>query len=273
MPGVSPKEIAQEILARADVRLDGMRPWDLRVHRDDFYPRVLRHGSLGLGETYMDGCWDSEALEECISHLLSSGVEAPDSQNWHLAWRYLLASAFNRQTRTRSKKVAEQHYDLGNELYRNMLGRHMVYTCARWKGASNLNEAQETKLRYVCETLGLQPGMHLLDIGCGWGGLSQFAAERYGVRVTGITLSREQLEFGRALCADLPVELRLQDYRDIREKFDRVVSLGMFEHVGCKNYRTFFKMVRASLGPGGLFYLSSIGTSASVRTTDPWIEK
>ncbi len=265
--------MTRRILALADVTVDGTRPWDLAVYNEDFYARLLRLGSLGLGEAYMDGWWDCHRLDEFFCRIFSAGLEGHGARNWSFAWRYLLASALNRQTRTRARQVAEQHYNLGNQLYQHMLDRRMVYTCARWDHASRLDEAQEVKLHFVCQNLGLRPGMHLLDIGCGWGSLALFAVQKYGVRVTGITLSREQLQLGQQMCAHLPIELRLQDYRDLLGTFDRIASLGMFEHVGYKNYRTFFEVAHRSLAPGGLFLLSTIGSTRSVRTTDPWIEK
>jgi cyclopropane-fatty-acyl-phospholipid synthase len=273
MFGGNARDAAQKILALADVRVDGGRRWDITVHNEDFYTRLLRLGSLGLGESYMDGWWDCQALDEFFCHILSAGLQRGAAHNWRFAWRYLVATVLNRQTRARSRQVAEQHYDLGNQLYQNMLDRRMVYTCARWHHASCLDEAQEVKLDFVCQQLGLRAGMHLLDIGCGWGSLAQFAVQKYGVRVTGITLSREQLQLGEEMCANLPIELRLQDYRDLRGTFDRIASLGMFEHVGYKNYRTFFELAHHSLSPGGLLFLSTIGSTQSVRMTDPWIEK
>jgi cyclopropane-fatty-acyl-phospholipid synthase len=273
MLGRDPKDIAQKILALADVRLDGTRPWDVAVHNADLYARLVRLGSLGLGESYMDGWWDCQALDEFFCRILSAGLDRDPIHYLRFAWRYLTASTFNRQTRTRSHRVADQHYDAGNLLYQNMLDRRMVYTCARWDHASCLDEAQEVKLDFVCQKLDLHAGMHLLDIGCGWGSLARFAAQKYGVHVTGITLSHEQVQLGQEMCADLPIELRLQDYRDLHGTFDRIASLGMFEHVGYKNYRTFFEIAHRSLSPGGLFFLSTIGTTHSVRTTDAWIEK
>jgi cyclopropane-fatty-acyl-phospholipid synthase len=185
----------------------------------------------------------------------------------------MFAAVFNRQTKLRAKSVAKRHYDLGNELYQNMLDRRMVYSCGRWEHASNLDQAQEAKLDFVCRQLRLQPEMTLLDIGCGWGGLAKFAAERYGAKVTGVTISREQMEWAQHLCEGLRVEIRLKDYRDVTGTFDRVASLGMFEHVGYKNYRRFFELVRRVLRPGGSFYLSTIGANRSARSTDPWIDK
>lgn len=267
------KERVQKFLSPADVRIGGERQWDITVSNDEFYPRVLRNGSLGLGESYMDGWWDCPALDEFFTRILSAKLDREARRNlWLILW-HLSAVLFNRQTKSRAKRVAEQHYDLGNELYRNMLDHRMVYTCARWDHASNLDEAQEAKLDFVCCKLGLRSQMTLLDIGCGWGSLAKFAAEKYGAKVVGITISCEQVELAQNLCDGLPVEIRLQDYRDITGTFDRVASLGMFEHVGYKNYRIFFEAVRRVLRPGGFFYLSTIGVSRSGRATDPWIDK
>lgn len=267
------KERIQDIFSVADIKVGGDRRWDIRVNNDQFYPRVLRFGSLGLGESYMDGWWECPALDQFLSRILSADVDRNGSWNWRLALRHLVATALNRQTRSRANRVAEQHYDLGNDLFQSMLGRRMIYTCARWNHAFNLDEAQEAKLDFVCRRLALQPRMTLLDIGCGWGGLAKFAAEKYRVKVVGITLSREQMQLAQRMCEGLPVEIRLQDYRDLDGTFDRVASLGMFEHVGYKNYRTFFQVAHRALRPGGLFFLSTIGASHSVHTTDPWIDK
>ncbi|MGH9689899.1 MAG: cyclopropane fatty acyl phospholipid synthase [Candidatus Acidiferrales bacterium] len=273
MPSFGLKERIQRIFSPAGITIGGDRPWDIVVGNSGFYPRVLRLGSLGLGEAYMDGWWDCGALDEFFYRILRAGLDRKRICDWHLALSSLWATVLNRQTPSRSKRVAEQHYDLDNDLYQKMLDRRMVYTCARWEHVSNLNEAQEAKLDFVCRKLDLKPGMLLLDIGCGWGSLAKYAAEKYGVRAVGITLSREQMQLGQQMCADLPVEIRLQDYRDVREKFDRVASLGMFEHVGYKNYRSYFELAHRALAPGGLFFLSTIGTNHSVRVCDPWIAK
>lgn len=267
------KEQVQEILSLADVKIDGRREWDITVHDHRFYARVLRHGSLGLGESYVDGWWDCAALDQLFSRILSAELDQKASWNWRLMLHWLVAAVLNRQTRLRAKFVARKHYDLGNDLYQNMLDRRMVYTCGHWEHASSLDEAQESKLGFVCAQLGLEPGMTLLDIGCGWGSLARFAAERHGVKVVGVTISREQAQWAQDYCEGLPVEIRLQDYRDVTGTFDRVASLGMFEHVGYKNYARFFQVARRALRPGGLFYLSTIGANRSARSTDPWIDK
>jgi cyclopropane-fatty-acyl-phospholipid synthase len=148
-----------------------------------------------------------------------------------------------------------------------------VYSCGYWKDATSLDEAQEAKLDLVCSKLGLRPGMRVLDIGCGWGEALKFAAERYGVSGVGITVSQEQAEYARRLCHGLPIEIRVQDYRDVDERFDRSWSIGMFEHVGVKNYRRYFDVVRRCLTDDGLSLLHTIGGEESTNHTDPWIAK
>jgi len=149
----------------------------------------------------------------------------------------------------------------------------LIYSCGYWKNATDLDQAQEDKLDLVCRKLALQPGMRVLDLGCGWGGAAKFAAERYGVEVVGITISNEQQKLAQQLCKGLPVDIRLEDYRLLNEKFDRIYSLGMFEHVGYKNYSKYFKVIKNNLKSDGLFLLHSIGCNESVTQTDPWISR
>lgn len=261
----------QGLLAEADVRIGQQRAWDIQVHDPRFYPRVLSQGSLGLGESYMDGDWDTPSLDGVLYRLLLARVDECVRTGDVLDALY--ARWFNPQTRARSRQVGERHYDLGNDLYRAMLGQRLVYSCAYWGAAQTLDAAQEAKLDLVCRKLQLQPGMRVVDIGCGWGEALKFAAERYGVSGVGITISREQAEFARALCAGLPIDIRLQDYRDLSERFDAGFSLGMFEHVGVKNYRRYFEVMRRLLPAHGLFLLHTIGGNVSVRHTDAWINK
>ena len=264
-----------DLLAEADVRIGGERPWDLQVHDPHFYARVLAQGSLGLGESYMDEWWDAESLDGFLFHLLVARLD----QRVHGAgeiWDALRARLLNLQSRDRSREVGERHYDLGNDLYAAMLGKRLVYSCGYWTQAdgrvlADLDAAQEAKLDLVCRKLRLRPGMRVLDIGCGWGEALKFAAERYGVSGVGITISRQQAEYARDLCSGLPIEIRLQDYRELDESFDAAFSIGMFEHVGAKNYRGYLEVARRCLPEGGLFLLHSIGTNRSVSHTDPWI--
>lgn len=265
------------LLARADVAIDGDRPWDLQLHDHRFHARVLAQGSLGLGESYTDGWWDARSLDGLLCRLMQARVD----ERVHgigAAIDALRARLLNLQSGRRSFEVGERHYDLGNDLYAAMLGARMVYSCGYWRQATDLDAAQEAKLDLACRKLGLEPGMRLLDIGCGWGEMLRFAARRYGVEGVGVTISREQAGYARERCAGLPVEIRLQDYRELDEPFDRIVSIGMFEHVGVRNYRTYFEVARRCLRDdpatgGGLFLLHTIGGARSRNRTDPWIAR
>jgi len=262
----------EELLSHADIQINGRRPWDITVYDDDFYIRVIRSGSLGLGETYMEGMWDSPRLDECIYRILREKLHEKVHSIVDLIC-FLQARFMNLQSSRRAYEVGERHYDMDNGLYQRMLDKRMIYSCGFWKHAASLDEAQEAKLEMICRKLELEPGMRVLDIGCGWGGMAQFAAENYGVEVVGITISREQVAVAKERCAGLPVDIRLQDYRNLNERFDRVLSIGMFEHVGYKNYRTFMKKVRELLDEDGLFLLHTIGSNISTTHCDPWFNK
>ncbi|AOF83295.1 methyltransferase small domain protein [Methyloversatilis sp. RAC08] len=260
------------LLAQAGIEVDGPEPWDMRIHSPDLPARLLAQGSLGLGESYMDGEWDADQLDEFFARLLRARL-GERVQPARIVMHALSAHIFNRQTRRRAWQVGERHYDLGNDFYAAMLDPRMTYTCAYWKNADDLASAQEAKLDLVCRKLKLEPGMRLLDIGCGWGSLIGYAAEHYGVECVGVTVSREQVEWARARYARLPVEFRLQDYREVDEAFDRVASIGMFEHVGRKNFRTFMQVARRCLHPDGLLLLHTIGKNTQRGATDPWIDR
>ncbi|MEQ1581001.1 MAG: cyclopropane fatty acyl phospholipid synthase [Steroidobacteraceae bacterium] len=262
----------EAMLDGTDVRLNGRNPWDIRINDEVFLQRALAQGSLGVGESYMDGQWDCERLDDMLTRVFRSDADRrlPDAGQ---LWAALLAKLINPQSPSRSFKVGEQHYDVGDDLYVRMLDSRMIYTCGYWRTATTLEEAQEAKLDLVCRKLGLKPGMKVLDIGCGWGGAGQFAAERYGVSVTGVTISKNQAAAAEERCKGLPVKILLQDYRSVEGQFDRIYSLGMFEHVGIRNYRTYFETARKLLAPDGLFLLHTIGRNLSGSTNDPWIEK
>jgi cyclopropane-fatty-acyl-phospholipid synthase len=263
------------LLERADVRINGDRPWDIQVHRTRLYRRVLTGWSLGFGESYMDGDWDCAQLDELFTRLMRQDLEqrALGLSRLRLALALTAASLTNPQREERAFVVGERHYDLGNDLYERMLDSRMVYSCAFWGRAGTLERAQWDKLEMICRKLELRPGMTLLDIGCGWGGLAEHAARHHGVRVTGITVSREQQALARQRCAGLPVDIELIDYRRLEGRFDRIVSVGMFEHVGPKNYSVYFDTARRLLADDGLFLLHTIGIDRAGTHTDPWIEK
>ncbi len=267
------KKALQNIFDLADVKINGNRPWDIQVNNNDLYPKILAGGSLALGETYMDGWWECEAIDKFIDRLVRLKIDAKVKFTRSLIWNTIKARIINQQSRSKALVVGKRHYDIGNELYKNMLDKRLTYSCAYWKDAETLDEAQEAKLDLICKKLALEPGMTLLDIGCGWGSLAKFAAENYQVKVTGITISKEQVVLANKMCAGLNIDIRLQDYRDVKEKFDRVVSVGMFEHVGYKNYKRYLRVVRNLLEDNGLFLLHTIGGNTSVTNTDPWIDK
>ena len=261
------------LLKDAGVEINGDNPWDIRVHDERFGARVMRELNLGLGESYMDGWWDCERLDELFHRLLTSGIEKKIRGSPRYLLRLLPAVLFNLQSRARSRLIAKRHYDLGNDLFLSFLGATVQYSCAYFEGTDDLDEAQRNKLRMICEKLGLCPGEHLLDIGCGFGGLARFAAAEYGCEVTAVNISREQMRHARDICAGLPVRVLDQDYRAIEGRFDKIASVGMFEHVGRRNYRTFMRVAHRCLSPGGVFLLHTIGGNVTCFNCDPWIAK
>lgn len=263
------------ILDLGDIRIGGVRPWDIQVYDPRFYRRVIAHGSVGGGESYMDGWWDAEALDELFArlHRIDPYARMGRLQTALLSLRGRLV---NRQSGHRAGRVARQHYDLGTDLYRAMLDRSMQYTCAYWRDAQTLDQAQQDKLHLVCRKLYLRPGMTVLELGGGFGGLARFLAAEYGCRVVSYNISREQVAHAREWCSGLPVRIEEKDYREAaneQEQFDRVVAVGLCEHIGHKNYGRFFSLVRDRLKDGGLFLLHTIGSNISVTSTDAWIEK
>ncbi|PKX82235.1 cyclopropane-fatty-acyl-phospholipid synthase [Pectobacterium peruviense] len=265
--------IMQDALAAADIAINGTRPFDIHVTHPGFFKRVLREGSLGLGESYMDGWWECERLDMFFHRVLRAGLENTLPRRLHDLTRVAISRVTNLQSRRRAQVVGKAHYDLGNDLFTLMLDPYMQYSCAYWKQAHTLEQAQEDKLTMICEKLQLRSGMTLLDIGCGWGGLAEFAARRYGVSVYGITISREQQSLAQQRCQDLDVTIARQDYRDLNQQFDRIISVGMFEHVGPRNYPAYFRMAKRSLKPNGLFLLHTIGANKTNPHIDPWIHK
>ena len=265
--------IVNDLLSKAGIAINGPSPADLQVKNPDFYKRVLQQGSLGLGESYMDGWWECERLDQFFTNVIKAGLENQLPTHFKDTLRVLGARLFNLQTQKRAWMVGKEHYDLGNDLFSRMLDGQMQYSCGYWKTADNLADAQRDKLRLICEKLQLAPGMRILDIGCGWGGLAEFAAREYGVSVTGVTISAEQQKMAQARCQGLDVTILLQDYRDLNDRFDRIVSVGMFEHVGPKNYATYFDVVNRNLAADGIFLLHTIGSRKTDNNVDPWINK
>lgn len=262
----------EELLAAGDIRINGNRPWDVQVHNEALYSRVFAQGQLGIGEAYMDGWWDCEQLDEMICRAYRARFHRRVKPVRDVFFT-LQARLINLQRRERAFQVGERHYDRGNDLFRAMLDKRMIYSCGYWRRAETLDEAQEHKLDLIARKLQFEPGMRVLDIGCGWGGALHYFAEKYGVTGVGVTVSRHQCETAQALCQGQPIDIRLQDYREVDERFDRIYSIGMFEHVGYKNYRAYMEVVRRCLKPDALFLLHTIGAVRSLPKTDAWIHK
>jgi len=268
------QQSAQELFDFADVQFNGDRPWDIQVHNPEFYRRVLTGGSLGLGESYIEGWWDSDQLDvlfdKVIGAMLSKHLGGVFKSK--VIWRLLLSTIINRQSINRAKQVADVHYNLGNNLFEAMLDSSMNYSCGYWANAENLEQAQH-KMELICRKLQLKAGMKVLDIGCGWGSLAKYMVENYGVSVRGLTISEEQQKLAQQRTQGMDIDIALEDYRFTRGEYDRIVSVGMFEHVGSKNYLTYFQKVNDLLRSDGLFLLHTIGTEDNRSSTDGFIQK
>ncbi|MBV1790163.1 cyclopropane fatty acyl phospholipid synthase [Marinobacterium sp. D7] len=271
----APPKALVELLALADVRINGDRPWDIQVFDDRLYSAVLTRGTLGFGEAYMDGLWEAHDLSGLMARVMGARLDEKPLGRAKVFFflHYLRARMINLQSSSRAFQVGEQHYDIGNDLYAEMLDPHWCYSCGYWRDATDLDAAQVAKLDLICRKLKLEPGMKVLEVGCGWGSLAAYMSQHYGVEVRGITISKEQANMARTRCAGLPVAIDLVDYRDVTGHYDRVVSVGMFEHVGRKNYATYFSTLARCVKPDGLFLLHTIGTDNERCGVDPWIDR
>jgi cyclopropane-fatty-acyl-phospholipid synthase len=256
---------------------DGRPRAVLRLRDHAVLARILRDPELALGETYVDGGWEPEegdllgVLEVCMR--LAGAVESRGP-----LLRTLLGRWGERNGTHRSRRNVNHHYDRDPDLYRGFLDRDMHYSCAYFATANlDLDGAQEAKCALIARKLRLQPGAHVLDIGCGFGGLALHLARRYGVRVLGITLSHEQLREAEARTRERgltgQVTFRLLDYRQVFDKFDAVVSVGMFEHVGRPQYETYFGKIHELLTDTGVALVHTIGRSTPPAPTNPWIRR
>lgn len=273
MTKATAKTIMQDFLHSSGISLNEDKNPSMCVHNEDTFSRMLADGDLGLGESYMDKWWDSEQLDEMIFKILSNEQHCDFLHNWKAFLILLSEKMFNRQKKSSASKNVEHHYDIGNDLFSLMLDKSMNYSCAYWKNADDLEQAQQDKMHLICQKLDLKPGMKLLDIGCGWGGLSKYAAKNFGVDVDGVTLSKEQVSLAKKQCDGLPVNIKLMDYRDLKGRYDRIVSVGMFEHVGAKNYREFMTTANDNLKEKGLFLLHTIGATKTGNIRSPWFDK
>jgi cyclopropane-fatty-acyl-phospholipid synthase len=271
----TPPAVLEELIKPTGVRFNGDQPWDIQVFDGAVYDRILSQGSLGFGESFMDGLWDCYAMDEMFHRVLKYDIDKA-LEGWNrlrLLSAILRQRLLNLQASHRAFQVGEQHYDIGNDIFEAMLDPSMSYSCGYWHGADSLEQAQYQKLDMICRKLQLSEGESLLDIGCGWGGLAQHAARHYGVQVTGITVSKEQQKLAQQRCADLPVRIELMDYRELSGKYDKIISVGMFEHVGRKNYTAYFDTADRLLKNQGLFLLHTIGRYTTTSTVDRWTDK
>lgn len=268
------KKTVTDLLESVDIQVNGSRPFDIQVHNELFYSRVLSGKSLGLGESYMDGWWDCESLDQFCYQMLRGRIDKQVKvKNPAFLAHVLKAYFLNAQSKKRAYIVGEEHYDTGNDLFSLMLDQGMNYSCGYWENADNLDQAQINKLDLVCRKLHLKPGMKVLEIGCGWGGFAKYAAENYGVSVHGVTVSKEQMDYAERSCIGLETKFEMKDYRELNTKYDAIVSIGMFEHVGYKNYRNYMEVAQRCLEGEGLFLLHTIGRNTPSRSTDPWTNK
>lgn len=262
------------LLQSVDVRVDGNRPWDIKILNDKTYSRVFRDGTLGFGEAYINGEWECQAIDQLMDKLIRANLHRRVNRSIRFLLHMFFAKTINYGRKDKAFEIGQHHYDIGNDLFTLMLDKRMAYTCAYWKNAKNLDEAQEAKLDLICKKIGLVPGMKVLDIGGGWGSFAKFAAEKYKVSIVNITVSKEQVTLANKLCKGLPVENRLQDYRDVDDgPYDRIVAIGMFDHVGYKNYKTFMRVVHKNLKEEGLFLLHNIGQNYTTTFVEPFTKK
>lgn len=254
---------------------EGQPEAEWRIHDSHIIHRLLRNPWLEFGQTYMEGGWDAPRGLTALIELLLRNI--PDAKPLHFWDRLGRAIEQFNSTRTSRSHVAH-HYDLDETLFRSFLDRDMHYSCAYFDHPHrNLEEAQQAKCEHIRRKLELRPGQRVLDIGCGWGGLALYLAQHADVEVTGLTLSREQHRVASARAAEQGLTHRvhflLQDYREHHHLYDRVVSVGMFEHVGIPHYTTFFSNVCERLAPQGLALIHHIGRSGGPGQTNPWIRR
>jgi len=265
----------KELLKHADIKVGGTRPQDITIRDERTYARVLRQRELGLGESYMDGWWDCKRIDQMVAQALSADLRSKIKLRPGIVLAGLSSIIFNQQTIRRAGKNAAHHYNIGNDLYERMLGERMVYSCAYWRDAKTLDEAQEQKLDLICRKLHLKRGMTVLDIGCGWGGFAEYAASKYGAIVTGISPAIDQVRMARVRTKHLGARVKIlqRDYRQMTGKFDRVISVGMLEHVGPRNYPKFFEICRQLLKDDGIMLHHTIGGNSPGRNTNAWMNK
>jgi cyclopropane-fatty-acyl-phospholipid synthase len=279
------EDAAIEILLGDDRLLAGNPAFDatpavtLRVHHERYFARLLGEGNLGMGESYMDGDFTVErgTVWEFLVVLLRNRIDRKVRGDWRTAWQVVRVQLANLVRRHQWRQV-QRHYDLGDDLFESFLDSSMTYSCGYARTVDDtLEQLQFQKLDRICQKLDLQPGERLLDIGCGFGGLLTHAARHYGIEGVGITTSRRHQARGmangeRAGLAGR-VRLELRDHRTVEGPFDKVVSVGMMEHLPRREYNRYFERIAAALGPRGVGLVHVIGCTARTNAHDPFIQK
>ena len=276
--GTNAEKVVRNLFAEIDVTIDGPNPADIQVKDQRFYRRVLAEGALGFGEAFMDDWWDCDDMVELIARIASGNLEKKLKLSAKLMWEALKARMFNLQSRARSPMAGQVHYDQTLEAYRCMTDKWITLSCGYWKDANTLDESQTAKLDLICRKIGVTKNDRVLDIGCGFGSFAKYASSTYGCSVVGINISPGQAKEAQKACDGLPVEIINCDYRETSTylnggKFDKVISAGMFEHVGYKNFRTYFETAHTVLKDDGMFLLHTGGSSVSITHNDPWFDK
>ena len=266
-----------QLLASADIHLNGSRPWDIQIKYPQTLQRLLSLGGFALGESYMDGWWECQAIDLMVERAMRAGLQEKlaTPRAW---WESFKVRMRPRDGVGQSRIVGRMHYAVGNQVFQAMLDPYMAHSCAYWvEGAQTLEEAQIAKLEMVCRKLQLRPGMRVLDMGCGWGSFMRYAAEHYGVTVLGLSNVPHQIELGKTLARHLPVQFELSDYAqfntDGKSKFDRIVSIGTFEQLGQAHVAAFFETAKGCLKDDGWMLLQTQGKSNRQRLLDAWNDK
>ena len=253
-----------------------------QIHDASAVRKLVLNPELALGEAYTDGALtvENDDIGAFLAVVLAN-IDRADRlwwQRWHQSLRTALRRFMLNNVPALSRRNVAHHYDLSSELYDLFLDNDRQYSCAYFRTSGDtLEQAQSQKKNHIARKLMVEPGMRVLDIGCGWGGMALTLAEEHGARVTGITLSEEQLtvarERVRARGLENMIDIRLQDYRHINEEFDRIVSVGMFEHVGLPYFDTYFSAVRDLLAPDGIALIHTIGAVTAAGGTNAWLAK
>ncbi len=261
-------------LEPAGIRFNESGELNIQVNNAQFYRRAALLGSLGFGESYADGQWECDHLDKVIARILLYSVNRSGLAHIGIQLRSML---FNRQSVLRSKRVARQHYDVDTTIFELMLDPYLQYTCGYFANTDNLDQAQIDKMAMIIQKLCLKPGDSLLDIGCGWGGFARFAAENFGIKVSGLSISQSQLAYARTLCKGFDCEFKYGDYRHLHEiypqKFNAISIIGVTEHIGYKNFKNLYKVMRSRLQEGGLALQHSITRMKSTVHVEPFIDR